>query len=80
MVFSFFRLLRRKLRTCLLVILVVVLFKKAYPAVGAQIGQWISGLGNVHVAEVFSSLLARLREGGALEEIVEVFRNGISSG
>lgn len=74
---SFFRSIRRKLWTAGLCVLVVVLFRKAYPEFGQRVGCWLTGLQNTGVAQAFSRLLAQIQNGEGLPAVVEVFREGI---
>lgn len=77
---SLYRSIRRKLWTAALCVLVVVLFRKAYPDFGQRVGRWLTGLQNGEAAQALSRLLVRMKDGDGVSAVVEVFREGLSGG
>ncbi len=77
-----FRLLRwvwKKLALILLLLALAIALKRAYPALGACIGRWISGMEDERVAQAVSSMVSSLSEGKGIKTVVEVFRETMLS-
>lgn len=74
-----FRFLRRKIVQCIFLLAAAIIIKQAYPAIGAQVGGWISGMADSRIAQAVSSMLSSLSDGDSLKDAVEVFHENIQN-
>lgn len=79
MLFRFLRWLRRKLVLLLILLALAITLKRAYPALGARVGRWISGMEDERVAQAVSSVVSSISEGDKIKKVVEVFRETMLS-
>lgn len=59
---------------CLLLVLLAVVLKQAYPALGEQIGAWIAGMEQSKAVQTIAAFFGKITSGDGVKRAVEVFR------
>ncbi|MBP3413085.1 MAG: hypothetical protein J6K89_07460 [Oscillospiraceae bacterium] len=74
-----FRWIRRKLLFCLAVFVLLYYLNRVHPHWLQTAGRWIGGEVGNRVSVAVSNMLDRLGEGSGVEQVVEVFREGLQN-
>ena len=64
----------RAASVCLLFVLLAIVMKQAYPALGERIGAWIAGVERSEAAQAVAAFFGRITSGEGVQKAVEVFR------
>lgn len=64
----------RTAAVCLLLVLLAVTLKRAYPALGEKVGAWIAGAERSDAVRAIAAFFGRITSGDGLKRAVEVFR------
>ncbi|MBQ6431062.1 MAG: hypothetical protein IJJ99_04210 [Oscillospiraceae bacterium] len=67
----------RTLSVCLLIVLLTLVLKRAYPALGEKVGAWIAGARRSDAAQAVAAFFGRITSGEGVKRAVEVFRETI---
>ena len=64
----------RTLSVCLLLIVLTLVLKQAYPAFGARVGAWIAGADRSGAVQAIAVFFRNITSGESVKRAVEVFR------
>lgn len=64
----------RTVSLCLLFILLALVLKQAYPALGEKVGAWIAGAEQSDAVQAIAAFFGKLTSGEGVKKAVEVFR------
>lgn len=64
----------RTATVCLLLVVLALVLKQAYPALGDKVGAWIAGAKRSEAAQAIAAFFGRLTSGEGVRKAVEVFR------
>lgn len=64
----------RTVCVCLLLVVLAMVLKQAYPALGEKVGAWIAGVERSDAVQAIAAFFGRLTSGEGIKEAVEVFR------
>lgn len=62
---------------CLLLLLIAMILKRAYPVFGAKVGAWIAGADRPGAVRAITAFFRSLTSGAGFTRAVEVFRETI---
>ena len=66
--------LTRTIALCLLLTVLTLALKQAYPAAGEKIGAWIAGAERSEAVQAIAAFFQRITSGEGVKRAVEVFR------
>ena len=64
----------RTVSLCMLFILLALVLKQAYPALGEKVGAWIAGAERSDAVQAIAAFFGKLTSGEGVKKAVEVFR------
>lgn len=64
----------RTISFCLLMVLLALVLKRAYPAFGAKVGAWIAGADRTGAVRAITVFFRNLASGAGVKRAAEVFR------
>lgn len=64
----------RTATVCLLFVVLALVLKQAYPALGEKVGVWIAGAERSDAVQAIAAFFGRITSGEGVKKAVEVFR------
>ena len=64
----------RTVSFCLVLVVLALVLKQAYPAFGEKVGAWIAGAGRSDAVQAIAAFFGKLTSGEGVKRAAEVFR------